>query len=206
MVSGETIVAIVEIGASIIGSALAIRYSFASRLRRTKHYRIADLPENKRGRIVGTVQPHEGTLVAPFSQRPCVYYEASVFRPDPEARTYAKESIGIPFILDDNTGTAVIDPRNGRVQIYVDVLLDFGRVSRANVGALLARCRVNPALAEWPLLRYMEARIEIGEQLAVVGSGIRDSMSHGDEGYRDTKASRILMGASRRSTLWIRKV
>lgn len=196
---------LVEIGASVIASGLAIRYSFKSRLKRTKRYRIADLPENKRGRIVGAVQPLGGTLTAPFTQRACVYYEATVFRPDADSHTYAKECVGIPFMIDDNTGTAVIDPRNGRVQIYVDIVLDYGAASRANVAAMLARCRVNPALADWPVLRYMEARIEVGEQLDVVGSGIRDSVSHGDEGYRDSRASRILMGASRRSTLWIRK-
>ena len=203
--SGDAILGVVELAACLIGSGLAIRYSFKSRLKRTKHYRIADLPENKRGRIVGGVQPLEGTLHAPFTGRPCVYYEATVFRAASDTHTYAKECIGVPFMIDDGSGTAVIDPRNGRVQIYVDVVLNFGEAHRTNVAAMLARCNANPGLADWPSLRYMEARIEVGEQLDVVGSGIRDGVSHGDEGYRDSRASRILMGASGRSTLWIRK-
>lgn len=178
-------------------------------LRKASRWPIAELPENTHGRIVGTTRAVGETLTSPLTGRACVYYIVTVLEGDGKAKMpILREEKGVPFIVEDDTGRALIDPRD------CQILLDFDRETESGHGdnatpaeeALLARHGQDSE--GWLLnkvLLYRESVIEIGEAVAVLGSGIRepDPDAEPSAAYRGAPATRLRLTSSARFPLVI---
>src|SRR5438105_11695536 len=110
------VVLAIAAGVAIVAASLVWNEKARIRreLRSALRVDIAELREGRTGRIVGKVGDGE-TLQAPFTARSCVFYEATVeeFRSSGKTgswRQVVREARGVPFVLDDGTGRAIIDP------------------------------------------------------------------------------------------------
>lgn len=166
-------------------------------LRAVRVWPIGELPEDTLGRVIGEAQPIDRVLQSPLTGRPCVYYVASVQEySQGEWNTQFQERDGVPFLLTDRTGRAIVDPS------CAEIALNFDRESRSGTfddptptqAAFLAKH--GGESKGWffnKKLRYIEAVIEPSERVAVLGSGIREPDPQGRpaEGYRSTAPTRL---------------
>jgi len=216
--------------AAYLGSELRLRRT----LRRTPRWSLASLPEDTFGRVTGAAHPFEGEqLAGPLTGRPCVYFIAVVEqrgrRGGDRARwtRLALERRGVAFVLEDGGHRAIVDPRRARITLDFDHVYRTERLplavreevpSRTGPGANLLSegerqgqflIKHHLDTRDWSQmieLRYREAVIEVGEKIAVLGSGIREpdleARSDGDA-YRAMGGSRLRMTGSRRYPLVI---
>src|SRR5690606_11120435 len=119
------VVLAVVAGVAIVAASLV--WNEMARIRRelrgAPRVDIAELREGRTGRVVGRVGDGE-TLSAPFTGRSCVFYEATVeeYRSSGMTgswRQVVREAVGVPFVLDDGTGRAIVDPRGVRVAVDI---------------------------------------------------------------------------------------
>jgi hypothetical protein len=182
------------------------------RLRAAPLWTLADLPEDTWARITGVARPLGGrVLEAPLSGRLCLYYSVAVeeVRAGGSITVLAGEQEGLPFVLEDRGGRAVIDPAHARISTAFDhvtesrALFDAGPRERA----LLERYElVHRDWFQIDSLRYCEAIIEVDEPLTVVGSGTREPDPEAPAGggaYRDDRPTRIRLTGSARYPLMI---
>jgi hypothetical protein len=153
------------------------------RLREAGPRPIAELPEDTPGRVAGITQPPGEPLIAPFSGRPCVYYTATIERRDPveladpaaqEAGwlVVASETRSIAFVIQDETGRALIEPTAAKVELDAPVSAPLdGAALTPRQRELLAQAHVVETSAP---LRFREVAIAVGEAIAVFGSGTRE--------------------------------
>jgi len=216
--------------AAYLGSEVRLRRM----LRRARRWSLATLPEDTFGRVTGAAHPFEGEqLTAPLTGRTCLYYVALVEQRLAHGTDVmrwtrlALERRGLPFVLADGGHRAIVDPRRARVTIHFDHVYRTPRLPLAvqqqevpqggsatalmtedtRRGHFLARhYLVNRDWSTMAELRYREAIIEVGEQIAVLGSGIREpdleARSDGDA-YRAVGGSRLRLTGSRRYPLVI---
>lgn len=177
-------------------------------MRKAPTFLIRDMPENTFAKIVGHARPFRGrVLEAPLSKRRCVYYDISIDLMSDEnsyLRTIATLQNGLPFVLQDNTGAAIIDPEHAFVSSGIDaVSTSAGHDVDANQKALLQRASVGVAIDD--SLRYREAILEIDEMVAVYGGGIRepDPDGVGTMTYRDGPATRLHLTGTAKFPLFI---
>lgn len=174
------------------------------RMRRAQVYAVRDLPENTFGKLVGWVRPlGSRVLEAPLSGRLCIYYDVSIdaMVEGSMVRVLASEQDGIPFLLEDETGRAVIDPAHASMSVEVDAMSmsrpnDAGERERellVRTGALGRRMLFGDSL------RYRESILGIDTLVAVYGGGVREPDPDAvAAGYRDGTPTRIhLMGTAR---------
>lgn len=169
---------------------------------------LAELREGRTGRVVGKVGEGE-TLQAPFTGRSCVFYEATVeeYRSSGKTgswRQVVREAVGVPFVLDDGTGRAIVDPRGARVAVDLDMTTRSGTFDDATPVEEEFLTRHGLRSTGWVFnksLRYREGVIEIGETIAVMGQGVRepDPDAVGKVGgYRSGPPTRLRLGGSAR--------
>jgi hypothetical protein len=148
-------------------------------IRGTTHYTVAELPEVTIGRLVGVARPLDGTTVtAPLSGRACLAYFVRVSdksyghtgtqRADVEL---AAESGGTPFLLEDETGTALIDPAGAHCVLAIDDKMSSAGDANDRQRAFLARYASTELAPDW--IRWYEGIVSAGERIAVVGYGMR---------------------------------
>jgi hypothetical protein len=147
---------------------------------------IARVAEGETTRMIGWARVYKDKLEAPLTGRACVYYILTVDREGGEDgwKQILREETGVPFVLDDGTGHALVDP--GRCELA----LEFDRQERTGTwqtpderqAAILDRIGVDAGHT----YRYREAAIETDEKVAVLGSGKRElDPSAAPTGYRD---------------------
>ena len=117
-----------------------------------------------RGRLIG-----DASLVSPLSQRPCAYYKLVVERqrPQPEPRErIAYQARGQSFVIEDESGRALVDPDLALVEVDYDRQLEIDGRNRLpqSVVELLRRLDV---VGENVIVR--EGVLAIGEIVAVHG-------------------------------------
>jgi hypothetical protein len=187
------------------------------RLREAGPRPIADLPEDTPGRVAGIAQPPSEPLIAPFSGRPCVYYAASIERRspmDPAALAatplaadagwlvLASETRSIAFVIQDETGRALIEPTAARVE------LDASASAPLDGASLTLRQREflaqHQILEPGDSLRYREVAIAVGEAIAVFGSGTREPDPEAiPADYRGEPPTRLRLTSSAKHPLFI---
>jgi hypothetical protein len=211
-----------------LGSELRLRRM----LRRAPRWSLASLPEDTLGRVTGAAHPFEGEqLTAPLTGRPCVYYIALVEqrgRRDGNSTQWkrlAVERRGVVFMIEDDGHRAIVDPKQARITIDFDHVYRTERLplmvrqpetSPAAPGLLTEGERQAQFLAEHHLVNrdwskmielcYREAVIEVGEKIAVLGSGIREpDLEARPDGnaYRAMAGTRLRLTGSRRYPLVI---
>ncbi|HUQ08078.1 MAG TPA: GIDE domain-containing protein [Kofleriaceae bacterium] len=177
-------------------------------LRSAPRVDIAELREGRTGRLVGRVGDGE-TLQAPFTGRSCVFYEATVeeYRSSGKTgswRQVVREARGVSFVLDDETGRAIVDPGGARVDVDIDMTTRSGTFDDATPVEEAFLERHGLRSTGWVFnksFRYREGVIEIGETIAVMGQGVRepDPDAVGKVGgYRSGPPTRLRLGGSAR--------
>ena len=172
------------------------------RLRTTKLYRVADLPDGVDGRVVGRTFSTTEPLKAPLTGRPCLCFVATVERYLGREmwRKIITETGSTPFGFTDDSGRAIV------VLTAAQLLLELDRTSRSGpwdttaAQEALLRRHGRDASGIWfnKRLRYREAIIGIGEEITIVGSGIRepDPDAPPAEAYRGEPATRLRLTSS----------
>jgi len=176
-------------------------------LRKEPRRKIGAMPENERGRIVGSAHPFEGHVIeAPLTKRPCFYYVARVEIQKSNGKstywsTLIKEERGVQFVVRDDSGRAVVDPLGANVSLVVDSTTKSGTFDdpEENERAFLARH--GQSGEGWIFnkgLRYHEAVIEENEVVAVLGSGVRepDPEAEPTEAYRGDQPTLLRLTSS----------
>lgn len=170
-------------------------------LRDAQPYSLAELPESTIGRVTGFARPlDQRVLEAPVSGRICVYYvvELIEMRPASPLRTLASEQEGIPFVLEDETGRAMIDPAHARCSCAFDHETESKAAFDADPRQRELLERFSLVHRDWfqtQGIRYREAAITIDERICVLGAGTREPDTavppHGERGYRDDGPTRM---------------
>lgn len=204
------IVLAVVAGVAVVAASLVWNEKAKIRreLRGAPRVDIGELREGRTGRVVGRVGEGE-TLRAPFTSRSCVFYEATVeeYRSSGKTgswRQVVREAVGVPFVLDDGTGRAIIDPSGARVAVDLDMTTRSGTFDDATPVEEEFLTRHGLRSTGWVFnksLRYREGVIEVGETIAVMGQGVRepDPDAVGKVGgYRSGPPTRLRLGGSAR--------
>jgi hypothetical protein len=172
-------------------------------LRRTPVSKVRDVAESTSARIVGRVAEFDPPIRGPLSGRTCVYYEAVVeeYRSSGKSgswREIIKERRGVPFIVDDGTGRAIVDPTHVKLDLHADQKSKSGTLDDATPVEEEFLARHGKKSSGWVFnkkLRYSEAAIEIGEQVTVLGRSLRepdpDGVGAGAGGYREGPPTRL---------------
>jgi hypothetical protein len=182
-------------------------------LRSAQRFSLRELPEGTRARVVGQARVFERTLEGPLTGRPCVYFRATIEQHHTTGRssywkTIVREENGVPFILDDSTGHALVDPIAAKVALDVDGEGDSGTFDNPSPREQAFLARNGQTGEGWVFnkrLRYREAVIEIGETVAVLGEGVRepDPGAAPQAAYRGDAPTRVRMTSSSRFPLLI---
>ncbi len=151
------------------------------RLQKEKSLRIADFENREYAKITGKVAPLEQTLIAPLSGRECVYYKVTV-----EIGRAAMPTMGANFtytsiISETKSVDFLLEQRNDSVHIIFEhyddfITKDFGyksdptRDAIPKLEAFLKKYgqQSKDATGYNKTLRYREAILEIGEEVAVI--------------------------------------
>ena len=170
------------------------------RLSRTPAFTLAAIPEDTLGRVTGTAHRLDETLVSPLFGRPCVYYlaEVELDRDGGVPTIIAREARGLPFVLDDATGRAIVDPDSAEIAIDLDrEAHDVWGATRGTRRAFLMRVGQGD-VADVDELWFREAVFAVGAGMAVVGSGVREPVPQAAPvgGYRGEVPTRLRLTSS----------
>lgn len=182
-------------------------------LKAARPWLLSELPEDTHGRVIGRAQVLGEQLQGPLTGRRCVYYIAMVEEQRSTGRstywrTVAQESRGVPFVLEDGTGRAIVDPNGAQVALDFDGNSKSGTFNNADPVQEQFLARHGQKSQGWVFnktLRYREAMIEVGETVAVLGSGIRepDPTAAPEAAYRGAPPTRLRLTSSPRFPLII---
>ncbi len=169
-------------------------------------------------RITGQVIA-DGTMEAPLSGRICVCYqliveeESSSTDSDGNSTTTWSEVLrevrGVPFIVHDGTGRALIDPTGARITLHQDHDTSSGTFDPASPREEAILARHGQKSSGWVFnraLRYQEGVIVAGETIAAAGHGVRepDPDAVGEaSGYREGPPMRFRMSGSAAAPLFL---
>ncbi len=106
-------------------------------LKAAKPWSLNELPEDTHGRVTGRAVAIGEQLAGPLTGRRCVYYLAIVEEQRSTGRssywrTIASETRGVPFMIDDGTGRAIIDPTGAEVALDFDGNSKSGTFNKAD--------------------------------------------------------------------------
>ncbi len=212
--------AVVVVGSLVLLVVVIVGWYFSHdakvrrELRNAPVRKIAQLDDDQVGRIVGAARTHtDGTLTAPLTGRPCLYYIArvDVQRTTGETTTWRllfKEERGVPFVVVDDTGRAIIDPFGAKISLQTDAKTKSGMLGdpSAREKEFLARHGESATgLLFNRALRYSEAIIEEHETIAVLGAGTRepDPDAAPTDAYRGDQPTLLRLTSSARYPLVI---
>jgi hypothetical protein len=182
-------------------------------LRKTPTKRIQELRDDELGKVVGRARGTGEVLTAPLSGRLCVYFVATV----EERRSTGKSSYwkmiiretrGVPFMLEDDGGRALVDATAARIAIDFDGKSQSGTFDDPTPAEHAFLARHSQRGQGWVFnrtLRYREAVIADGETIAVLGAGTRepDPDAPPTEAYRGEAPTRLRLTSSRKHPLVI---
>ncbi|HTL37980.1 MAG TPA: hypothetical protein VL326_32840 [Kofleriaceae bacterium] len=167
-----------------------------------RRVKIAELPESEVGCTIGRTRPLEATpmVEAPLTARPCFYYIVEVeVQTGRSWRLIARERHGGPFIIQDSTGRAVIEPDEARLDIAFDFVDHCWSNPTQREHAFVLR--VQPSVVGVLFtnqVRFREAIIGVDELVSVLGAGVReaDPLAPPVESYRGEPVMRLRFSSS----------
>ncbi len=175
-------------------------------LRNAQTKRISELDEDELGKVVGHARAIGETLVAPLTGRPCVYFVATVEEQRSNSKssywkTIIRETRGVPFVLEDGTGRAIVDATAAKVALDFDGRSKSGTFDNPTEVEKAFLARHGQKGQGWIFnrqLRYREAVIAEGETIAVLGAGTRepDPDAPPAEAYRGEAPTRLRLTSS----------
>lgn len=151
-------------------------------LRKAPAKRIAELGDDQLGKVVGRTRGLDEILSAPLTGRRCVYFVATVEERRKTGKSHhwrevIREARGVPFMLEDDSGRALIDATAARIAIDFDGKSYSGTFDDPSEAERAFLARHDQKGERWVFnrrLRYHEAVIEEGETIAVLGAGTRE--------------------------------
>jgi hypothetical protein len=151
---------------------------------------IGDAPDAARVRIAGKVAT-ENALRAPLSGRPCTCYQLWMVMRGLTRGTQRRTHRGAhEFQLTDPTGTASVPIE----RVYLEVSADHIETTTIpqlndSIRSILERSGIK--LQKVSSIQLYEAIIAHGDEIEVVGSGLRRAVPNGprERGFRDAPAS-----------------
>ena len=170
------------VGATV---ATAVAYWYAParanrrRLRHAKLCTIADFPHGGTKRIAGRLKLEgDYVLIAPISGRKCAAYEVLVqgldSHSDEKWDTVAYEVQAVPFVIEDATGRAHIDPARAKLLVTLDQHQFSGTTNRLTPQAAAFLHRHGQGTSPWAArrpLRFREGVLEPNEMVTALGPG-----------------------------------
>lgn len=153
--------------------------------------------------IEGGVTPRS-SLVAPFSGRPCAYWEVDIATRTRRHgwSTVHRNASGHPFYLRDETGVALVYPKGAQCKINFQVEEQCLGISLPDLYAQYLHDQRLTMSALWRLgaMRFRERLLEEGQRVYVMGSAYprarATTLSDGEEmqatGTEDMRARRLL--------------
>ncbi|HEU4613449.1 MAG TPA: GIDE domain-containing protein [Kofleriaceae bacterium] len=182
-------------------------------LRKAPARPIAQLRDDELGKVVGKARALEAVLTAPLTGRACVYFIATVEEHRSTGKTHywktiIKEARGVPFVLEDGSGRAIVDATAARLAIDFDGRSQSGTFDDPTEAERAFLARHGEKGQGWIFnrrLRYREAVIAEGETIAVLGAGTRepDPDAPPTEAYRGDAPTRLRLTSSPRYPLVI---
>ncbi len=157
---------------------------------------IGDAPDAARVRIAGKVIS-ENALRAPLSGRPCTCYWVSIQMQGTYWRSQRIHRDAHEFQLTDPTGTASVAIERVHLELSAD------HIESTTVPQLTHSIR--SLLGRWGLkldkvssIQLCEAIVAHGDEIEVVGSGLRRAVPNGprERGFRDVPASLLELRGS----------
>lgn len=178
-------------------------------LKETPRVKIGEFPESQVACTVGRTRLLEQTpmLEAPLTGRPCLFYTVEVeLQSGRSWRLIARERSGSPFIIQDATGRAVIEPAEARLDIAFDFVDFVWNNPRQREHAFMLR--VQPTLVGVLFthqVRFREAIIGIDELVSVLGAGVReaDPLAPPAETYRGEPKTRLRFSSAPEAELLV---
>jgi hypothetical protein len=169
-------------------------------LRRAKIWRIGELPEDTIGRVIGTARPVGRALSAPITGRECVCYVVTVKEKDARP-VLVREQEGVPFVLEDGSGRALVDPEGAELERDHANLSQSGMLEDPTAQQRAFLTSHGQASQGWLFNRaftYREEIVRVGETICVAGAGIRevDPDAEVGEGYRAAPPTRLRFTSS----------
>lgn len=167
----------------VVGVLPKREYKIDRALRAMRPMKIWDVPDGGDVRIDGMVCQHEDILVAPLSERVCVYYDVTVARADwqGDTRTWVelcRQHERIDFRIKDDSGTGTVEICDCAMSVPAGSCTH--RVHEAR--AFVRRC----CDAELPNeFRASERVIGIGQRVALAGRARWDPVPGSGSPYRD---------------------
>jgi hypothetical protein len=171
--------------------------------------KIGELPESQMCSAVGRTRPLEMTamLHAPLTNRPCFYYVVEAeMRERSTWVLIARERQGVPFVIQDATGRAVVEPAEARIDIEYDMTDIIWANPHPREHQFILR--VKPDVA--PLLyikqvRFREAVIGPDELVSIMGAGVRepDPLAPPAETYRGEPMTRLRFSSAPEAELLV---
>jgi E3 ubiquitin ligase len=187
--------------------------SIRRQLRKAPTKRIAELGDDELGKVVGRARGLDEMLAAPLTGRHCVYFVATVEEHRSSGKsshwkTVIREARGVPFMLEDDSGRAIVDSTAARIAIDFDGKSQSGTFDDPTPAEQAFLARHGQKGQGWVFnkgLRYREAVIEDGETIAVLGAGTRepDPDAPPTEAYRGDAPTRLRLTSSRKYPLVI---
>jgi hypothetical protein len=168
----------------------------SSEIDRMPSVTIRNAGEHRRVKVVGKVRLAGTKLMAPLSQRPCTFYDARV---DDESGNIVRETQGVDFFVEDDSGLALVRIDAATVVVKLDARYESeGLRATSHQEALLMRHRYSPR----GRLSYREGTLTPGEIVAVVGTPYREPDPTAGAAFRDMPF-RLVFAARDRDTLFI---
>jgi hypothetical protein len=200
-----TIALLGAVGALFVYGVLPAKWT--ERHGRMPVVKLAELAEGSYSRVVGRATQLEQVLVAPISGRRCLYYQVRVTRKygdsDWQKRNICREERGVPFVLDDGSAHAIVEPTDVVANLKGDRHSGPGWCENGSDElALLARHRVK--VADVQALIFVEGILEVGDTVSAVASAVRelDPDASPAAPYRGEQPTRLwLIGSPRRPLL-----
>ena len=182
-------------------------------LRKTPTKRIQELRDDELGKVVGRARGLTEMLEAPLTGRRCVYFVAVVEEHHSTGKssywkTVIRDSRRVPFMLEDDSGRALVDATGARIAIDFDGKSQSGTFDDPTPAEQAFLARHGQKGQGWIFnraLRYREAVIAEGETIAVLGSGTRepDPDAVPQDAYRGEPPTRLRLTSSRKYPLVI---
>ncbi len=173
----EALITLIALAAGLTGAvALRLRSSGWAKMKRARRVPVARAKAGAVVKLVGHIRYLDRPLAAPLSGRPCACHQVRVWHLREQGWEQVVFAHGhvLRFLLEDESGTAVIEARSLELQLDIDARTQLASRSYRDVTpemeAFLAARRV--ALPPWELrtnLLYLEGILAEGSLVAVQG-------------------------------------
>ena len=197
----------VALGSGVAGWYYSETSTLKRLLRGSKACAIENVPEGKPAKITGRLHLLGKVLHSPITGRSCAYYQliVSVDNSDKYRGGWERileEEECVDFELEDETGRALVESANSKT-VAASEEIEVGDSEDASErlrSFLAARSVVAKALASGRRVQFLEAALEPGEKVSVIGIGVREvDPKAAPVGYREAPTMRLrIEGTSKR--------